>query len=171
MQSRFTFIPIVIIIVLAVIYQIIGFTDLGEPSGLKYNVPWAVKIAAILLIIQDGTLFKSKVYRNIFIPCVLLVILGAGWKILHWAFADILFLSGFTIITVAYTAWFIQKQPKVSLDFLKWAWVLSTSIALVFTVFHRPGNAPLKQLCNVFLLVLLLAFLRKIILLRRPLAI
>jgi gliding motility-associated GldL-like protein len=121
-------------------------------------------------MVQDGTLFKSKIFRSLFALCIAIVVVGALMKILHWPYANELLLAGFLSTILFYSVRSLLKRPKRWLDLLKWGWVVSICIVSPFRIFHWPTTEALVQLPNVLFLGLLLIYLRKIMLERAQLS-
>ncbi|MDO7847247.1 hypothetical protein Q5H92_12820 [Hymenobacter sp. M29] len=103
--------------------------------GLAYQIiKWAV---LLMLIITASFWRKGGLLLNLLLVAgVAFTAIGSLFKISHWAFADVLMLSGAALLAVSYTWWYRAKPQCYLLDHLKLAWVLATGAAVVAVVFH-----------------------------------
>jgi len=168
MQERWTLTLTGILTIISASGIALALTGWEPESSSVYTVLGIINLTVILMIIQDGTLFKSKVFKRVLSVCAAITVIGVLWKIMHWYPASILLLTGFSSFAIAYTVWFLKKPGKTLIDFLKWGWVVLTLIMAACKIFHWPTLviAPAQY---VFQLALLLAFLRKIMIERAKL--
>ena len=82
---------------------------------------------------------------------VILVIVGALFKIMHWPGSNILMLVGFISIGVLYSIRFLKKDPKLRLDYVKLILVLLWLVNYTITVFHLYKIPFLLEICVAIL--------------------
>jgi hypothetical protein len=67
---------------------------------------------------------------------LILLIIGALFKIMHWPYSSILMFIAGVSLTVLYTIRFLNKKTKSRLDYIKLALVLLWLISYFLKVFH-----------------------------------
>lgn len=82
----------------------------------------AAHLVALYMLINNGTLRNTWLWALIQ-GCVLLVLLGAMFKIMLWPYGNLMVAVGLSIIGLAYLASFIRKPSKSVFDILKLVWV------------------------------------------------
>src|ERR1700693_5921749 len=106
-------------------------TALGEtleltgisPNNNIVNIGLSVlRLAGIILIIQNGSILKSKPFIQIIYFLICTTIIGSMFKIMHWPYGNLLFTAGLSGIILTYAIHFINKKVKKLLDVLKLLW-------------------------------------------------
>ena len=131
----------IILIQFALITAAIGFimhkitpaNGLGETllsSGFNIG-----HLLALLLLMRNGTIYKTIYWRIIQFSFVLTV-LGAMFKVMHWPFAGPMLFISFLSIVLTYAVRFINKKEKRRLDILKFIWVLSYYTGATLIIQH-----------------------------------
>ena len=161
MEDRSTLTLTGALILIAASGMVLAFAGLGAERASVYYLLGLINVAVILLIVQDGTLFKSKIFKRLFFLSIAVTLTGVLWKIMHWYPGNYLLLAGFSAFILSYSARFFLKPEKVLFDYLKWGWVVSTCVLIVCKIFHWYPNV-VVQLQSIFQLALMLAFLRKV---------
>ena len=67
---------------------------------------------------------------------IVIVIIGALFKIMHWLGSNYLLLIGLVLIGIFYTLRFLNKKPKLKLDYIKLFLVLLWLTNYFIKVFH-----------------------------------
>ena len=110
---------------------------------------WASTPLAILKWLLLGLLLTSSSIWNHTRLAVglglglVLVAVGALFKIEHWLFADELLIGGALAVALAYFLWFRAKPQHELLDYLKLAWVLAAMSAVLAMSLFRSVLKPL----------------------------
>lgn len=94
------------------------------------------RLSALYFLIKYGTLVTNKFYRTLIKFGVIVSVVGAMMKIMHWPFADELLIIGLISTPLVYSIFFLKKETKSGLDFLKLAWVNSAYFTSLFTIMH-----------------------------------
>lgn len=82
-------------------------------------------LTGVAMLIHAGT-FRRTVYWRAVLLLVSAFLVGTMFKIMHWAFANLLLGSSLGLVALIYGAWFFQKRRKSLLDVLK---MLAVSVA------------------------------------------
>ncbi len=90
-------------------------------------------------------------------------ILGALFKVLHWAGAPILFVGGCIGIVVFYSTQFYRKKPKRLLDYSKFFLLLSFLFHYTFRVLHLKYGHVFTILTQLALLVFLILYVHDVL--------
>ena len=93
--------------------QLFGFTYLFKESTIKGTVYWKA-ISGLLSVLCIGILFK----------------------IMHWAFQEVLLAISLFGIPIVYFFRFFKKDKKNIVDILKVFWVFAFGIITFLTIFH-----------------------------------
>jgi hypothetical protein len=102
---------------------ILGFVLPGDsPNKVTQFGLGAAHLIALYMLINNGTL-RSTWFWFLILGCVLLALLGAMFKIMHWPYANMMLLAGLCSIGLAYLASFLRKPSKGIFDVLKLIWV------------------------------------------------
>ena len=67
---------------------------------------------------------------------LIILILGALFKVIHWPYSQLLMGVGGVLIMVLYTIRFLYKKQKLRLDYVKLVLILLWIISYVFKAFH-----------------------------------
>ncbi|MCW3127014.1 MAG: hypothetical protein JWO03_2672 [Bacteroidetes bacterium] len=151
---------VTMIAILVSILNLFGWPGSGHPLMMVFLV---IKLAVIWMMIQDGTLLKSKVYTVLLFLYVPILAVGSLFKINHWPFSDVLLLLGFSAILIFYTVRFILKKQKQFFDILKWCWVTLTCVGAPFKIFHWPYGGVLWLVAMLLLFILMCYYLYEIL--------
>ena len=149
--------PIVIAISL-----ITGFAGLAmdyqEPTNLSrlllmgFNLAY---ITALILMIQNGRFIETAHFQKVQF-CVVMVIVGALFRLMHWPFGNGIACLGLVGIASVYTVWFLKKKRKSLLDFLKVLWVVTAFIYAALRLLHWIDPdfvyVPIVLFCAAFVL-------------------
>ncbi|MDO7853418.1 hypothetical protein [Hymenobacter convexus] len=103
--------------------------------GLVYQIiKWTL---LVLLLVTSAFWRKGGWLLNVLVVAgAAFTAIGALFKIEHWAFADVLMLSGAALLAGSYGWWYRAKLQRRLLDHVKLAWVLATCAVVVAFVFH-----------------------------------
>ncbi|MFT3796122.1 GldL-related protein [Flavobacterium sp.] len=89
-----------------------------------YNV---AKLAGMLFLVQHTDFIKTP-YFKLIACCLVGVIIGALFKLMHWPGATVILSGSLLAIAVIYLLRFAHKEEKGRSDKLKLAWVLTAYI-------------------------------------------
>jgi hypothetical protein len=92
-------------------------------------------MAAVALLVENGTLIRSKlVYvMGISIACI---VIGSLFKIQHWDMAFEILVIGLSTYLCVYLVHFFRKSNRTVLDYLKLIWVILYITFSLDTVLH-----------------------------------
>jgi hypothetical protein len=97
-----------------------------------------IRLYIIYVIGRNGTILKTAPYAQI-IPLLFgIILIGTLFKTMHWFMANQLLMIGYFGLALLYTVRFILKRSLKLLDVLKFLWVCSLSLGIVFTLLHLP---------------------------------
>lgn len=100
---------------LFVFVSLFSFTAL---TGYTHELGSIAEILCLILMLVNGTLMGTIPYK-IFIGSILLLGLGAIFRIMHYTGGEEMMVLSFILIPLTYTIHFICKKPKDQLDVLK----------------------------------------------------
>lgn len=121
-----------------------------------------IRLLTIWMIIQDGTILRSRIFRPFLFVSLALLGIGALLKIMHWTYSGHFLVAGFSLAAGFYTVRFFLKKDKRLFDLIKWLWVLLGNITAGLTIFHIYTSEAIESLPAVMLIALLLAYLREL---------
>jgi hypothetical protein len=141
MKSQSIFFKIIVWTIL--VLNIIGFTWIVLVQAGLIQTIFAFKtilffayLAGIVLMVENGTLIRSKlVYlMGISIACI---VIGSLFKVQHWPYASELLFIGLPSGLFIYLVHFLRKANHFLFDYLKLTWVVlyvsfSLDVALQF---------------------------------------
>lgn len=82
MEDRSTLTLTGALILIAASGMVLGFAGWGAERASVYYLLGLINVAVILLIVQDGTLFKSKIFKRLFFLSIAVTLTGVLWKII-----------------------------------------------------------------------------------------
>lgn len=116
------------------------------------------RLAVLLFMVQNGSLIKSKVLLTATISFIIVIVIGALFKIQHWSNGNELFSLGFIGLTATYLFHFFKKPVKELFDYLKLAWIIFYSATAILTIDHFQYSWEMRQFEVVFFLVMYFDF-------------
>jgi|GEM_PF-5426498 len=155
-----------VLVLILIADVVLSLTDIWQVPDNAMIILVLIRLAVLYMIIRDGSILKSKVYSTFLSLSALLLLVGAVFKIMHWTLANPLLLAGCVIAGSFYTVRFALKPQKQVFDVIKWIWVLSYCILSPLIIFHYLRQ-DLRLLPDVFILLLLLGYLKELIEKRR----
>jgi len=93
------------------------------------------QLLGLWLLVRNGTILGT-VYARVMLFLGGLLLLGAAFKILHWAGANPLLVVALAGIALTYSLRFFRKREKGRLDVLKLLFVLAFSSNALLTFLH-----------------------------------
>ncbi len=122
---------------------------------LNIGLP-AINLLGLIMLIKNSTI-KETIYFNFISLFIIIIMLGAMLKIMHWPGNNIMLIVGLMGIMFVYMFRFIKKQIKAPLDMMKLAWVIITSITSLGIFLHWLPRE-FKYLPNFIMLVTTIYF-------------
>jgi hypothetical protein len=91
------------------------------------------QILSVMLLLKNGTLLSSPYFKGVLFFMLVLVV-SAIYKWIHYTFAQELLLIGATGVVSVYFIFFLIKKPKDLLSILKALWAITAFVgsALIF---------------------------------------
>lgn len=105
----------IVLLLLLVSVSLFPFTAL---DGYTHQLGSVAEILCLILMLINGT-FMETIFYKIFIASILLLVLGAIFKIMHYPGGEEMIAVSFILIPLVYTLHFILKKSKDQLDVLK----------------------------------------------------
>ena len=148
-------------VIISLIIDVMGIADVWTvpPQATTFFV--LLRLLVLWMIIQDGTILRSRIYSVLLFISGGLFCIGTIFKIDHWPYGNYMLFSGFAISGLFYTVRFALKPSKGLFDWVKWLWVLSCCIVMPFTLFHWPCNDMLRSIPAILLLAMMVIYLRR----------
>lgn len=124
---------IILVVVLFVMALVSGFLDgLEFISGITFTMAFYM---ALVMMLAHGT-FMDRPYYKVFYGLILLMVIGALFKILHLTGADQCLAVALVGTLLLYTYHFITKQTKRWLDILKVVMVVYVIVVKMVALYH-----------------------------------
>ncbi len=125
-QSILFKVTVWVILIVNVFYTVSSFFITSELFDTRsaFSATYFISyLAAVVLLVENGTLIRSKLIylMAISITCV---VVGTVFKIQHWELANETLLAGLCLSLCTYLLHFFRKSNRVMLDYLKLVWVL-----------------------------------------------
>ena len=139
-----------LIVAIAVFLLLIAGSLFPEAFVAKYTdgLLFVAKSLGVIMMLVNGTFMNSR-YFQLAKALVCVIVLGALFKILHYAGADQLLLYPFPVLWVLYVVHFISKKPKTILDVLKVIMLLALLLPWPLVALHM-----ISYETKIFLLII-----------------
>lgn len=137
MTTRLLLLLITTALLIAVAGAALTHWQPANPLGYSLS-QWGLnagQLGGLVLLLQTGSILGTR-YFTIVAVCVALALLGAVFTIMHWVGGREILLAGLLGIMLTYTIRFFRKSFKARLDWLKWLWVLATTISAAGILQH-----------------------------------
>jgi hypothetical protein len=108
----------------------------GEASDEVIEIAFGTGgILGLYLLISNGTIMNT-IYWRLILRFLVVTLVGVVFKIMHYAYADLILTVGLSSMALTYLVRFIKKDKKARLDFFKLLWVVSASISCILIILH-----------------------------------
>ena len=121
-------------IILTAIYSVIDNPFVEKSKDISYFVFGGV---TLLIMIVKSDIWIKKSYRKFIALQLLLFFIVAAFQIAHMPKVIVLHIC-FLVLIILYFIRFIRKEEKRFLDTLKFLWIVSASLMIVFRLLHYP---------------------------------
>jgi hypothetical protein len=141
------------VLILDIVIKIFPTYPYGSAGQFILIVTELGRIVVLLILVNLGSLFKTRPYSSLSILFLSCIVLGSFARATNFPLFDYIVFSGLIGLSGTYTIHYLGKTHKVTLDLLKLLWVYVFSInAFVFT-----EHLPYQELSKIAEAVLLLA--------------
>ncbi len=120
--------------------------------------PTIAYFIGVILLLYTGTFIKKRLFISITLFFIGIFILSVLLRILHWPFANLLFITSCVIISFVYMLHFFLKKTKTSLDILKVLWVIGLFAVMIGGIGRARNLEMIKSIEYILFLFLFADF-------------
>jgi hypothetical protein len=158
MNNKTTVLIIGILLILGLSGELLNYFNISTFDFLTKIAIGIGRLGGIILILQNGTLTKTRPFFQFILFLLGITILGGLFKILHWPYNNAILLSGLFGVPTVYAIRFFKKLNKKRLDILKFLWLTTLYIAAIFKIEHWPFGNELLTIEGILFVLLFMDF-------------